>query len=121
MMIVLVMISLRRWCSVLGVLGVCLQLLLTSSIVVLPAVQGFYIDAQTSSVGGLGAAESSRVVTCSHSKEFPPGCTPSHCGRHVLDGLFPQEDIDRLHAIAEKGLRLRESVGGPSIIDINTG
>jgi hypothetical protein len=60
-------------------------------------------------------------VPCSKSVELMPQCSPSHCGRHVTDGLFPEEDIMRLHAIARKGLSLRDSVGGPSIIDINTG
>jgi len=49
------------------------------------------------------------------------------CARHVEDGLFSEEEIDRLLSIVEKALALRDPVsagagsGGPSIFDLNTG
>lgn len=50
------------------------------------------------------------------------GCWPSHnCRRKVIDGLFTQEEVDQLVAIADKGLALRERHGGPTLVDINTG
>lgn len=45
----------------------------------------------------------------------------SHCKRRVVDGLFTTEDISTLRQIAEKGMSTRENVGGPTILDINTG
>ena len=43
------------------------------------------------------------------------------CGGRVVDGLFSEDDISRLHAIANKGLARRAPQGGPTILDINTG
>ena len=43
------------------------------------------------------------------------------CGGRVVDGLFSEDDITRLHAIASKGLARRAPQGGPTILDINTG
>ena len=49
-------------------------------------------------------------------------CLPQKCSRHVLDGIFEDEDIRALHSIATKGMSSRgESQGGPTILDINTG
>jgi len=38
-----------------------------------------------------------------------------------MDGLFPPSDIEELHNIASKGMNYRQSTGGPTILDINTG
>lgn len=43
------------------------------------------------------------------------------CGRRVVDGLFEDTDIEALLAIAEKGMAVRPSLGGPTILDLNTG
>ena len=45
------------------------------------------------------------------------------CRRFISDGVFSLQDVDRLKAIARKALNARSSVniGGPTIIDINTG
>jgi len=43
------------------------------------------------------------------------------CGYRVVDGLFSSEDISLLHAIVNKGLSRRKQLGGPTILDINTG
>ena len=52
----------------------------------------------------------------------PVGCITKRCGRRVVDGLFAPTDIDKLLAIAEKGLSTRpKNLGGPTIVDINTG
>lgn len=39
----------------------------------------------------------------------------------ILDGLFDESDIKRLHQIVDKGMSQRPSLGGPTILDINTG
>jgi hypothetical protein len=57
----------------------------------------------------------SRIVPCAD---------PIHqgrCGRSVVDDLFDESDIDALLAIAEKGMSVRPSLGGPTILDLNTG
>ena len=43
------------------------------------------------------------------------------CGYRIVDNLFSEADISRLHAIASKGLSTRPRRGGPTILDINTG
>eukprot|EP00602_Paraphysomonas_sp_CaronLab_P009781 CAMPEP_0185026834 /NCGR_PEP_ID=MMETSP1103-20130426/11351_1 /TAXON_ID=36769 /ORGANISM="Paraphysomonas bandaiensis, Strain Caron Lab Isolate" /LENGTH=265 /DNA_ID=CAMNT_0027560553 /DNA_START=73 /DNA_END=870 /DNA_ORIENTATION=+ len=43
------------------------------------------------------------------------------CSRVVLDGAFSERDITDLRDIAAKGMSARESMGGPTILDINTG
>jgi hypothetical protein len=43
------------------------------------------------------------------------------CGRRVVDDLFEASDIHALLAIAEKGMSIRPSLGGPTILDLNTG
>eukprot|EP01031_Cornospumella_fuschlensis_P036133 gene36133-43820_t len=49
-------------------------------------------------------------------------CWPSNnCKRKILDGLFTSEEVNKLIAIADKGVFLRPRVGGPTIVDINTG
>ena len=60
-----------------------------------------------------------KIMTDMGDKET---CLPQKCSRHVLDGVFEEEDITVLHSIAEKGMSSRgESKGGPTILDINTG
>jgi len=49
-------------------------------------------------------------------------CLPHKGSRLVKDGLFSDDDIETLHRIASKGYATRgEGVGGPTILDINTG
>jgi predicted 2-oxoglutarate/Fe(II)-dependent dioxygenase YbiX len=50
-----------------------------------------------------------------------PECITDKCLRRVTDGLFTSKDIDRLHEIVEKGMSQRSALGGPTILDINTG
>lgn len=45
----------------------------------------------------------------------------SDCSRVVLDHKFHISDIQALHDIAAKGMGTRKKVGGPTILDINTG
>ena len=47
----------------------------------------------------------------------------SGCKRFISDGVFSMDDIAILRAIATKALKTRSDndVGGPTIIDINTG
>ena len=42
------------------------------------------------------------------------------CSRVVLDNKFHMNDIHSLHEIASKGMSVRNKVGGPTILDINT-
>lgn len=67
-----------------------------------------------------------RNVSClSFSKKVKgsPKCMPQsdHCGRKVIDGLFTDSEIQSLHDIASKGMSQRPVLGGPTILDINTG
>lgn len=50
-----------------------------------------------------------------------PECSPVSCDRVVVDGLFSLEDVEALRSIATKGMATREEVGGPTILDLNTG
>lgn len=50
------------------------------------------------------------------------GCWPNqNCRRKIIDGLFTQEEVHKLIEIADKGYTLRPRLGGPTIVDINTG
>lgn len=55
------------------------------------------------------------------SSKFPASCVPTSCLRKVVDGIFSDEDVNKLHEIAQKGMNTRAAVGGPTILDINTG
>lgn len=48
-------------------------------------------------------------------------CCTNRCGRRVLDGVFSDNDVNSLLQIVNKGMAQRESKGGPTILDINTG
>lgn len=48
-------------------------------------------------------------------------CWKNNCGLRVVDNLFADEDIIKLHRIVQKGLGTRQETGGPSILDLNTG
>jgi hypothetical protein len=63
-----------------------------------------------------------KQIACLSHPNGPDSCGCSQCGRRVVDGLFSLADIQRLHEIVEKGISQRNiSVGGPTIVDINTG
>jgi hypothetical protein len=59
-------------------------------------------------------------VTC--TAPYPSICPAfqGNCARVVMDNAFSLEDITNLHAIAQKGM-MNHSLGGPTILDINTG
>lgn len=57
----------------------------------------------------------------SHKSDFSKKCITKSCARRVTDGLFHESDIKILHTIVEKGMSLRPALGGPTILDINTG
>ena len=48
-------------------------------------------------------------------------CLTDSCGRRIVDNLFSTSDVEKLHAIVNKGMSYRENKGGPTILDINTG
>jgi hypothetical protein len=55
------------------------------------------------------------------AKNLPPTCITKRCGQIIQDGLFSDDDVSSLRAIAEKGMSNRVATGGPTILDINTG
>lgn len=44
-----------------------------------------------------------------------------NCARVVVDDVFSQDDVLALRSLAEKGMSVRPSIGGPTILDLNTG
>ncbi len=52
---------------------------------------------------------------------YSPACIVDKCGRRIVDGIFTSDDMNKLHEIVKKGMSFRESLGGPTILDINTG
>lgn len=54
-------------------------------------------------------------------QSFPDSCIPDNCRRRIVDGVFTEDDITILRTIAEKGMSTRPNIGGPTILDINTG
>lgn len=67
-------------------------------------------------------AKFEKIVQCGgHSNHFSSGCKAEKCERSVIDGLFSDVDIEKLHEIAVKGMNQRPTLGGPTILDINTG
>lgn len=59
-------------------------------------------------------------VNCDFTAPIMP-CWKNYCARRIADGLFSDKDIENLHLIATKGISRRKGIGGPTIIDINTG
>lgn len=58
-----------------------------------------------------------RNVTC-----MTPSVFHNHnCARIVMDNLFSAEDVQALKNLSEKGMSVRPSVGGPTMLDLNTG
>ena len=60
-------------------------------------------------------------VSCLYEYTESPSCKPMACARSVVDGLFSSEDISNLLSIVKKGMSQRLDLGGPTILDINTG
>ncbi|OQR80780.1 hypothetical protein ACHHYP_17207 [Achlya hypogyna] len=62
-------------------------------------------------------------VSCSDQyRPFVRGCHKrSKCGRAVRDAFISQEDVTALRGIADLGMKGRSMLGGPTIMDINTG
>ena len=56
-----------------------------------------------------------------YNTNVSPQCVTEQCTRRVTDGLFSDDDMLTLHSIAEKGMSTRPALGGPTILDINTG
>ena len=56
-----------------------------------------------------------------HGAAIFPQCATTSCARRVTDGLFSDADISTLHNIVNKGMSQRPALGGPTILDINTG
>ena len=55
------------------------------------------------------------------SKYQDIGCLTSMCKRIIRDGMFTDDEVAALKAIAVKGMAKRVSLGGPTILDINSG
>ncbi|KAI9905540.1 hypothetical protein PsorP6_013467 [Peronosclerospora sorghi] len=66
-------------------------------------------------------------VTCASVKKsdlFVPGChqeDETMCGRVVMDNFVTPKQVTQLREIAETGMRNRSKLGGPTIMDINSG
>ncbi|KAL4175440.1 hypothetical protein KRP22_000406 [Phytophthora ramorum] len=66
-------------------------------------------------------------VTCAPMKQheqFVPGChqeNETRCGRALIDDFVTPEQVTQLLKIAEIGMQNRSQLGGPTIMDINTG
>jgi hypothetical protein len=58
---------------------------------------------------------------CLNSVDLGEAAENRKCGRAVVDGLFSNLDISKLRGTVEKGLSQREAIGGPCILDLNTG
>jgi hypothetical protein len=54
---------------------------------------------------------------------FVPGChrIGNQCGRVVRDHFVTPQEVEQLRQIAEIGMTNRSKLGGPTIMDINTG
>ncbi|POM58056.1 hypothetical protein PHPALM_37348 [Phytophthora palmivora] len=65
-------------------------------------------------------------VTCAPMKENEtvPGCHQENetmCGRALIDNFVTPKQVTQLREIAEIGMQNRSKLGGPTIMDINTG
>lgn len=60
-----------------------------------------------------------KEVKCRYSES--DDFIPPKCLRSVRDDIFSINEASTLLALANKGMALRESKGGPTILDINTG
>nr|CCA14863.1 conserved hypothetical protein [Albugo laibachii Nc14] len=63
-------------------------------------------------------------IPCAKAKRgFVPGCTAtgSKCGRSVRDAFVSIEEIQQLREIAKIGMANRSHLGGPTIMDANSG
>ncbi|CAH0513870.1 unnamed protein product [Peronospora belbahrii] len=66
-------------------------------------------------------------VTCAsteNARNFVTGCHKKKgeiCGRAVIDNFVTPSQVMRLREIAEIGMKNRSALGGPTIMDINTG
>ncbi|KUF93372.1 Dynein light chain Tctex-type 1 [Phytophthora nicotianae] len=55
---------------------------------------------------------------------FVPGCHQENetmCGRALIDNFVMPKQVTQLREIAEIGMQNRSKLGGPTIMDINTG
>eukprot|EP00118_Oscarella_pearsei_P026871 m.310533 g.310533 ORF g.310533 m.310533 type:complete len:309 (+) comp52308_c0_seq1:280-1206(+) len=61
-------------------------------------------------------------VSCSkdYSKKYQ-GCSPTRCGRVIMDGLVDNDEINTLRALVKRGMNLGGSSGGPTILDLHSG
>jgi hypothetical protein len=83
-----------------------------------------FVHAQKVISLGEPAAFSVEIPSCTQDfgdAKVSQRCKSLVCARRVEDGLFTQSEIERLHRVAKKGMSHRKAVGGPTILDINTG
>lgn len=65
-------------------------------------------------------------VKCHRKKKYKgyvPGCYPigDQCGRAVRDQFITPQEVLQVREIAEIGMANRSKLGGPTIMDVNTG
>lgn len=58
---------------------------------------------------------------CVNSVDLGEHAKSRVCGRAVVDGAFSSLDIAKLRETVEKGMSERKAIGGPTILDLNTG
>ena len=77
-------------------------------------------DATVISIQKLNDAYVKRVE-CEYTADPPMKCWLNNCLRKVIDDAFTSENVKDLQRIASKAITLRADIGGPTIVDINTG
>lgn len=58
------------------------------------------------------------------ARDYEPavrGCSPTTCGRLVVDNFTTPDEIASLRALAERGMALGGGAGGPTILDLQSG
>lgn len=91
-----------------------MRILFLKSLLSLVAISGYQLISRTSTVNTLWN------VTCLSNYQDICPLFQKNCARIVIDGAFEDVDVQNLHKIAQKGM-INKTLGGPTILDINTG
>ncbi|GLE11351.1 hypothetical protein PINS_up023731 [Pythium insidiosum] len=100
--------------------------LLLALVVALVAVAVHVSRSQAAARAAAADRYISRATPVEHKRDregFVAGChhVGTHCGRAVRDGFVTPAEVAQLREIAEIGMANRSRLGGPTIMDINTG
>ncbi|TDH67701.1 hypothetical protein CCR75_008325 [Bremia lactucae] len=110
-------------------IGWVLRLFVVVAVVVASYFLRKYYDASTTHyIARTDVTKHLRLnVTCAppeQSTPIVPGCHPENktmCGRAVIDNYLSPDKVLQMRDIAETGMQNRSRLGGPTIMDINTG